>query len=361
MMGYFNVEEVLASMRTEATLRDHWITRAEEVKQTVTWRVCRCTRPCDPPCTKANTETQQHGERSGRARVYKHCMNSNAAIAAQAAMVKAGHPTADPKNEPLIVLSGTDKCKKTQFGGSFYPIYIRPGNLAHEVSTSEKAGHLWALLPVYQVDPDHGQLLDDGESLSRQHRQELLTACMQPLTAQLQLATCSGIRVVENGVHICTMYPGAWGHAEDRAELVYSLGTSYSWKVQRACGHCLACRAVWTQVPPARPPGRAFAHWQQQRRWRSQMLLLGDEEMEPNKKWGQQYRGALAMDCADPRLMHMDYDSYPTDAFHNDGNTKVCVPCYTRGGGHDLSCLSCSCLLPPGHMTPRTPSGLPHQ
>ena len=119
LMGYFHVEEVLASMRTEPTLRDHWVTRAAHNMQEVTWRVCRCTRPCEAPCGKATTPQKPHGARSARERVYHHPMDCDAAIDAQRKMQAAGHSDRDPLNVPTVLLTGEDKAKMTQFGGSF--------------------------------------------------------------------------------------------------------------------------------------------------------------------------------------------------------------------------------------------------
>ena len=60
-MHYFHVEEVLASMRTEPTLRDHWVTRAEAKHADVERRVCDCKRPGEPPCTKEPSRGKAHG------------------------------------------------------------------------------------------------------------------------------------------------------------------------------------------------------------------------------------------------------------------------------------------------------------
>jgi len=50
-------------------------------------------------------------------------------------------------------MTGEDKAKKTQWGGSFYPIHLRPGNLEYAVWGAEKACHLWAFLPEFRSNP----------------------------------------------------------------------------------------------------------------------------------------------------------------------------------------------------------------
>ena len=82
-MTYFHVEEVLASMRTEATLRDHWIDRARAEFADVEQRLCTCTGPCQPPCTKPDPN---HGFATQRERVYLHAMDSDVALDAQRRM-----------------------------------------------------------------------------------------------------------------------------------------------------------------------------------------------------------------------------------------------------------------------------------
>ena len=118
-LGYFHVEEILASMRTEPTLRDHWVDRAEPNMQDVKWRVCGCKGLRQGPCTKPDTDKKRHGVRTARERVYHHPMDCDAAIDAQRKMEHAGHTTADPLNVPTVLLTGEDKAKMTQFGGSF--------------------------------------------------------------------------------------------------------------------------------------------------------------------------------------------------------------------------------------------------
>ena len=62
---------------------------------------------------------------------------------------------------------------------SFYPVYLRPANLDHEVWTSEKACHLWALLPVFRPDPEKvGKQDPIMGDICRQERAELHSACM---------------------------------------------------------------------------------------------------------------------------------------------------------------------------------------
>ena len=110
-MVYFHAEEVLASMRTEGTLRDHWVDRAEPRFADVERRVCTCERPCDPPCTKPSTAHHPHGVVVEHQRVFLHTMDSDAAIDAQRRMEAAGHTIKDPKNGPCIIMSGEDKVR----------------------------------------------------------------------------------------------------------------------------------------------------------------------------------------------------------------------------------------------------------
>jgi len=115
-MYYFHVEEVLASMRVEPTLRDHWVTRAEPEFADVQVRLCSCKGPCqvqrDGPCKKDSTPGDAHGVRTvvGE-RVYLHAMDSDMAIDAQRRMVQSGHLVEDPKNVPVIVVTGEDKVR----------------------------------------------------------------------------------------------------------------------------------------------------------------------------------------------------------------------------------------------------------
>ena len=155
VMGYFHVEEVLASMATEPTLRGHWITRAEARYEDVEHRVCQCTRLCDPPCTKASTDGgAQHGVRTTRQRVYQHAMDCDAAIDAQRRMEAAQRNMRDPKNWLLMAGGGLDKAKLTQWGGTVFPLYWHPLNLDEEVAKSEKACHLAALIQEPAIDPE---------------------------------------------------------------------------------------------------------------------------------------------------------------------------------------------------------------
>ena len=306
-MVYFNVEEVLASMRTEATLRDHWVDRAAPQYVAVERRLCRCKGPHEPPCTKPSTDAHPHGVRTTTERAYHHCMDSKAAVDAQRRMRDYGHSTEDPKNVPCILICYMDKvhggghkracnvpafllsslpatrnarqASMTQWGGSFYPIYIRAGNLSHAVCTSEKAGHLWALLPVVVIDPALlGKTDPVAGDLGHAQRMEVQNACMGLLAMQLDHATRHGVRVVEEGRHICTLYPHAWATFVDRAELAGCTGTHYAYLVECACAHCLVPRSLWVE-PPWQPRG----WWNDRRRCRSQMLLLVDEDMPTNK------------------------------------------------------------------------------
>ena len=115
-MYYFHVEEVLASMRVEPTLRDHWVTRAEPEHADVEVRLCNCRGPCQVqrtgPCKKASTPGNPHGVRTAVGeRVYLHAMDSDMAIDAQRRMVQSGHPVEDPKNVPVMVVTGEDKVR----------------------------------------------------------------------------------------------------------------------------------------------------------------------------------------------------------------------------------------------------------
>ena len=174
----------------------------------------------------------------------------------------------------------------TQWGGSWYPLYVRPGNLDHEVWTSEKAAHLWALLPVHEPNPEEAGTTDAlvtplvGD-LGRDARMDLENACLGLLTQQLEVATRHGVRVVEEGNHLCTLFVHAWGMFVDRAELAGCTGTSYTYLVELACGHCLVPRSLWVE-----PPWQPRAWWQARRRCRAQMLLLIDEDMTVNKLGG---------------------------------------------------------------------------
>ena len=105
-MTYFHVEEVLASMRTEATLRDHWVDRAHPVFAVQQQPLCSCCGPCEPPCTKAGPN---HGVGPVHTRVYLHAMDSDIAIDAQRRMQANGHSLADPKNGVCVVMTGEDK------------------------------------------------------------------------------------------------------------------------------------------------------------------------------------------------------------------------------------------------------------
>jgi len=105
---------------------------------------------------------------------------------------------------------------------------------------------------------------------------------MKFLTMQLQLAGRKGVYVVEHGEHLCTLYPHAWAHMVDRAELAFVTGTSYSFMVERACAHCLVSRAEWLANR------HSLAWWRDRRRCRCQMLLLVDVQatLEDNKLRG---------------------------------------------------------------------------
>ena len=186
------------------------------------------------------------------------------------------------KFAPSLTHSATrdaQQASMTQWGGSFYPIYISVGNLSHKVWKSEKAAHLWALLPVFVPDPALVGTTDPvvGDVCHAQ-RMEVQNACMGLLTMQLDHATRHGVRVVEEGRHICILYPHAWGNFVDRAELAGCTATHYSYLVECACAHCLVPRSLWVQ-PPWQPRG----WWNDRRRCRSQMLLLVDEDMPTNK------------------------------------------------------------------------------
>jgi len=197
------LEELVATMATEPTLRDEWVTRAEAQVEEVTWRVCHCTRPHEPPCTKPDTDSKQHGTATAQRPVVDHCMSGKIAMDAQRRMVLAQHTTDDPLNWPGIIMTGEDKAKMTQFGGSFYPVYFRPGNLSHKVWTSEKACHLWALLPEYRPDPEEKHAKDRRGDVGRHKKAELHAKCMAYLTLQVEMAARHGIKVLvtEGGTH----------------------------------------------------------------------------------------------------------------------------------------------------------------
>ena len=127
-MVYFNIEEILASMRTEATLRGHWIDRAAPRYATVQRRVCTCTGPREPPCTKPSTPGRPHGVRQTTERVYLHCMDCEVAVDAQRRMQDNGHSILDPRNVPCILIGGLDKVHF--FGGGHIPWC---GPLSHPV------------------------------------------------------------------------------------------------------------------------------------------------------------------------------------------------------------------------------------
>jgi len=73
-------------------------------------------------------------------------------------------------------------------------------------------------------------------------RTELKATCIALLTLQVQEAAREGVAIWENGVHLCTLYPHAWGHMVDRAEAAGDTATSYAHGVDLACGHCLVRR-----------------------------------------------------------------------------------------------------------------------
>ena len=128
-------------------------------------------------------------------------------------------------------------------------------------------------------------------------------------------------QVVENGEHICTMFPHAWANMVDRAELAGVAGSSHTWKVECGCAHCLLARQKWPWIVPEIPP-RGLDFWKANARCRSQMLLLTEMGYEVCKKYGLFNVGVLPMDLVDPRLMKADYDCWPQDDFHNDSCTK---------------------------------------
>ena len=201
-------------------------------------------------------------------------------------------PTAWPVRS-LVPATPLQQANITQWGGSFYPVYLRPANLSHEAWTKEKAAHLWALLPVFVPNPEElGSTDPIVGDLCRQARMELHNACMAFLTLGLLLATRLGVVIVEVGHHVCTLFPHAWGHLVDRAELAGCTGTSFTWLVQYACAHCLVPRSLWVD-----PPWHPLTWWDARRRCRAQMLLLVDEDLPTNKlqeggaywAWGHPY------------------------------------------------------------------------
>ena len=103
---------------------------------------------------------------------------------------------------------------------------------------------------------------------------------MKFLTMQLEYAGLKGVYVVENGEHLCTMYPRAWGHMVDRAEFAFCSGTSYAWLVERACGHCLTRRSDWLGIR------QGLDWWAARRRCRSQMLMAADTGVKDRNKCG---------------------------------------------------------------------------
>ena len=311
-MGYFHLEEVLASMRTQPSLRDHWRTRSQPVHRTVQ----------EPPCGKGPMGCHKHRGRSATKRVYHHPMDCRIGEDAERRMQAAGHTIADPRNVPVVLMTGEDKAKMTQFGGTFYPVHLRPGNLDYTVWTSEKACHLWALLPVYRANPKEAGKQTGFGDLQRLERLELHAACIAYLTKQLEVAALLGVRILEDGEHLCTLYPHAWGHADDRAETQMDTGTSCTYTVQCGCANCLVPRDRWAEVPDR---DQGYAYWDTQTRYRAQHLQLADREIvlgDDNKTAGQYCTGALPMDAADPRVLRAEYDSYPPDSFHRDSNTK---------------------------------------
>ena len=114
-MHYFHVEEVLASMRTEATLRAQWIDRAEAKYADVERRLCRCKRPCEEACAKPSTANKPHGVAvDHNQRVYLHAMDCDVAIDAQRRMEQASHFQQNAKNGVCVLMSGEDKVRAGQ-------------------------------------------------------------------------------------------------------------------------------------------------------------------------------------------------------------------------------------------------------
>jgi len=173
----------------------------------------------------------------------------------------------------------TRKATISQWGGSFFPVYLRPANLSHEAWTREKAAHLWALLPVHRPNPKTvNKKSKDTGAVNKMDAHNLQTTSMKYLTMQLELATRLGVRVVERGTHICTMFPHAWLHMVDRAELAAATGTSYAWLTEYACTHCLVPRSLWLTT---REP---LAWWKLRARCRAQMILLAQQPL-PTNRW----------------------------------------------------------------------------
>ena len=134
------------------------------------------------------------------------------------------------------------------------------------------------------------------------------------------------LQVVEHGQRVCTVYPHAWGHMVDRAELNAACGTSNAYTVDFACAHCLLARCFWRVLPLHPYP---LAWWEAKYRYRAQMLLLAAEGQAASTAAGQYTLCALPMDLADPRLLRGEYDCYPQDEFHNDSCTKGDLINYT--------------------------------
>jgi len=70
-------------MRTQESLRDHWVSRAKERTAVVTRRVCHCAQTAEEPCTT-------HGVETATKRVYNHPMDCDIGIDAQRRMEAAG-------------------------------------------------------------------------------------------------------------------------------------------------------------------------------------------------------------------------------------------------------------------------------
>ena len=111
-------------------------------------------------------------------------------------------------------------------------------------------------------DPSYGDI-------HRTERLELHTACIAYLTMQLEMAAHLGVAIWEDGHHLCTLYPHAWGHADDRAEVMVDTATSTTYTVQYACPNCLVPRKEWADVPPA---GQGYTYWDERQRFRAQHL-----------------------------------------------------------------------------------------
>ena len=141
---------------------------------------------------------------------------------------------------------------------------------------------------------------------------------------QLEKAAREGIEVQvtqRDGTsqRVATLYPHAWAHLVDRAELAGDTGTSHTYRVECGCAHCLVGRSEWDDTP-AQP--RSLQWWADRRRCRSQMLLLSTQTREDNREWGQHTLSALPMDLVDPDIIRADYDHWPQDEFHNDSCTR---------------------------------------